>query len=119
MGRLARNRPPIFGDSSERATAEAVLALLPAVATGDNEARAARDKGVQWLTDTKTDDDPQSIALRLVLWQRLGRPADQLEPLAARIQARKTPMAVGARSPKCPATPGRLARRSTRSPTLG
>ncbi len=82
-------RPPIFGDSNERATIQAVLALLPAAAAGDAEAGAARDKGVQWLIDTKTDDDPQSLALRVVLWRRLGRLAEEIEPLAARIQARQ------------------------------
>jgi len=82
-------RPPIFGNSDERATALATLALLPAAATGDDSAKVARDKGVQWLADTKTDDDPQSIALRLVLWQRIGRPAEEWEPLAKRIQSRQ------------------------------
>jgi hypothetical protein len=24
-------------------------------------AKAARDKGIEWLTETKTDDDPQSV----------------------------------------------------------
>src|SRR6185295_9884200 len=82
-------RPPIFGNSDERATALATLALLPAAAAGVDTARAARDKGVRWLADTKTDDDPQSIAMRLVLWRRLGRPAEEWEPLARRIKERQ------------------------------
>ncbi len=82
-------RPPIFGNSDERATAFATLALLPAAAAGDESAKAARDKGVQWLVDTKSDDDPQSVAIRLVLWQRLGRPTAEIEPLVARIQSRQ------------------------------
>ncbi len=82
-------RQPIFGNSDERTTAAATLALLPAAAAGDESAKAARDRGVQWLVDTKTDDDPQSVALRLVLWCRLGRPAEECEPLAARILARQ------------------------------
>jgi Prenyltransferase and squalene oxidase repeat len=82
-------RPPIFGHSDERTTALATLALLPAAVAGDESAVTARDKGVQWLADTKSDDDPQSIALRLVLWQRLGRAAEEWEPLAARIEARQ------------------------------
>jgi hypothetical protein len=32
------------------------------------------------------DDDPQSIALRLVVWKRLGRPAEEWMPLAQRIK---------------------------------
>jgi squalene-hopene cyclase-like protein len=82
-------RPPIFGNSDESMTVLATLAVLPAAATGDDSAKAVRDKGVQWLTETKTDDDPQSIAMRLVLWQRLNRPAQEREPLLRRIQERQ------------------------------
>jgi N-acyl-D-amino-acid deacylase len=85
----SETRPPIFGNSDERTTALATLALLPAAATGDESAKLSRDKGVRWLADTKTDNDPQSIALRLVLWQRLGRPSAEWEPLATRIKARQ------------------------------
>jgi hypothetical protein len=81
-------RPPIIGNSDDSMTALATLALLPA-ATDDAEAKAARDKGVQWLTNTKCDDDPQSVALRLVLWKRLGRPASEWQPLVRRIQQRQ------------------------------
>ena len=70
-------------------TALATLALLPAAAVGDETAKAARDKGIQWLAKTKTDDDPQSIAMRLVLWQRLGRPAEEWKPLVQRIKERQ------------------------------
>jgi hypothetical protein len=82
-------RPPIFGNSDERATVSAVLALLPAATAGDAAAIAARDKGIQWLVETKSDDDPQSVALRLVLWQRLGLPSAELEPMVQRIRERQ------------------------------
>lgn len=82
-------RPPIFGSSDESLTALATLAVLPVAATGDVEAQAVRDKAVKWLTETKTDDDPQSIALRLVLWKRLGRPAEECASLAGRILERQ------------------------------
>ncbi len=82
-------RPPIFGNSDESMTALATLALLPAAAAGDDSAKAVRDKAVQWLTATKTDDDPQSIAIRLVLWQRLNRPVQEREPLIQRIRERQ------------------------------
>jgi hypothetical protein len=82
-------RQPIFGNSDERTTAAAVLSLLPAAASGDDEARTARDKGLQWLVETKTDDDPQSIALRLVLWRRLGRPTAESDGLVQRIRERQ------------------------------
>jgi len=82
-------RPPLFGNSDESMTALATLAVLPAAASGDASAKAVRDKGVQWLTKTKTDDDPQSIAMRLVLWRRLNRPAAEWEPLVQHIKKRQ------------------------------
>jgi squalene-hopene/tetraprenyl-beta-curcumene cyclase len=82
-------RPPIFGSSDESLTALATLALLPAAATGDEQAKAARDKAIKWLVETKTDDDPQSVALRLVLWKRLDRPAKEWDPLVTRIKDRQ------------------------------
>ena len=82
-------RPPIFGNSDESMTALATLAVLPAAAAGDDSAKAVRDKGIRWLAETKTDDDPQSIAMRLVLWRRLGRPAEEWEPLVRRIKERQ------------------------------
>lgn len=83
-------RPPIFGGSHDSMTALATLALLPAAA-GDEEAKTVRDKGVEWLAKTKTDDDPQSVAIRLVLWTKLGRPREEWEPLLRRIQERQNP----------------------------
>jgi hypothetical protein len=82
-------RPPIFGSSDESLTALATLALLPAAAAGDVEAKAALEKAVKWLAQTKTDDDPQSIALRLVLGIKLGRPAEERESLVRRIKERQ------------------------------
>lgn len=82
-------RPPIFGPSDDSMTALATLAVLPAAAAGDASARTVRDKGVGWLAGTKGDDDPQSLALRLVLWRRLGRPAGEWEPLVRRIRERQ------------------------------
>jgi Squalene-hopene cyclase N-terminal domain len=82
-------RPPIFGSSDESLTVLATLAVLPAAAAGNDSAKAVRDKAVRWLAETKSDDDPQSIALRLVLWNRLGRPAKEGELLVKRIKERQ------------------------------
>jgi len=82
-------RPPLFGHSDERATISALLALLPAAMAGDVEAITARDRGVQWLSANKTDGDPQSIALRIALWQKLGRPADEMAPLLSLVRQRQ------------------------------
>jgi squalene-hopene/tetraprenyl-beta-curcumene cyclase len=82
-------RPPIFGNSVDSMTALATLAVTSAAATGDKDAKGVRDRGVKWLAETKTDDDPQSIAMRLVLWKRLGRPPEEWQPLVRRIQQRQ------------------------------
>jgi hypothetical protein len=75
-------RPPIFGNSDESLTALATLAVLPLAAAGDDSAKLVLKKGVKWLSRTKSDEDAQSVALRLVLWIRLGRPASEWRPLA-------------------------------------
>jgi hypothetical protein len=82
-------RPPIFGNSHESMTGLAALALLPAAAAGDAASLTARDKALEWLSATATDDDPQSIALRLVLWRRTGRPAEESQRLIDRIRERQ------------------------------
>jgi hypothetical protein len=81
-------RPPIFGNSDECMTVLAALALHPSAAT-DADAKTARDRAVKWLIDTKTDDDPQSVAMRLVLWKRLGRDEAEIKPLGKRIAERQ------------------------------
>jgi hypothetical protein len=82
-------RPPIFGSSDESLTLLATLAVLPVAAAGDEAAKAVRDKAIHWLAETRTDDDPQSIALRLVLWIRLQRPEKEWQPLVQRIKGRQ------------------------------
>jgi len=82
-------RPPLFGHSDDTVTALATLALMPAAAAGDALAKAAMEQGVAWLEKNETDNDPQSIAMRLVLWTRLGRPRDEWMPLARRIRDRQ------------------------------
>jgi hypothetical protein len=70
-------------------TALATLALVPSGAAGDASAKTAREKGIQWLVSSKTDDDPQSVAMRLVLWARLGRADTEIQPLVDRIKSRQ------------------------------
>lgn len=84
-----RTRPPFFGESDDTMTALGTLAVVSAAASGDAEAAVVRDKGVKWLAETKTDDDPQSVALRLILWKKLGRPAEEWMPLVQRIKDRQ------------------------------
>jgi len=82
-------RPPFFGGSNDSMTALATLAVLPAATAGDAAAKTTLDKAAGWVTRTKTDDDPQSVALRLVLWRRLGRSTEDCQPLVDRIKGRQ------------------------------
>ncbi|HEY4313286.1 MAG TPA: prenyltransferase/squalene oxidase repeat-containing protein [Pirellulales bacterium] len=82
-------RPPMFGHSDERATLFATLALLPAAAANDESAIAGRDKAIRWLVDTPTDNDPQSITMRVVLWRKLERPAAEWQPWVDAIAKRQ------------------------------
>jgi Squalene-hopene cyclase N-terminal domain len=82
-------RPPFFGNSDESMTALATLALLPEAANEDGSAKTAVDKSVRWLERTRSDDDPQSVAMRLVLYAQLRRPRPEWLPLVRRIQKRQ------------------------------
>jgi hypothetical protein len=82
-------RQPILAITDESVTALATLALIPAAEAGDAPAKAARDKGIRWLADTKPGDDPQVIALRLIVWRRLNRPAGEWEPLVRDVKRRQ------------------------------
>jgi hypothetical protein len=85
-------RQPIFGNSDERATAAATWVLASALKFDrSSELVAARDRGLGWLEKTKSDDESQSTALRVILWRQLGRSADEWQPLAERIVARQNP----------------------------
>lgn len=84
-------RPPIFGSSDEKLTALAALAVLPAAAAGDASAKVVRDKAIKWLAETKSDEDPQSLAMRLVLWNKLDRPAAEQQVLIQNIKVRQKP----------------------------
>lgn len=82
-------RPPIFGNSEESMTALATLALSSASAAEDQTVIAARDKGLRWLAETPSDNDPQSLAVRVILGARLRRPAAEWEPLVRLIKERQ------------------------------
>lgn len=84
-------RPPFFGPSNDSVTALATLAILPTAETDDAAARATRDKAVKWLTETQTDDDPQAVAMRLLVWAKLKRPAEEIQPVIQSITGRQNP----------------------------
>jgi hypothetical protein len=53
------------------------------------EASAARDRGVAWLSEHATDDDPQTLALRIILWSKLGRPSEESQAWVDLIRSRQ------------------------------
>jgi hypothetical protein len=67
-------------------TALATLALLPAAQEQDPAATTAVKKSIDWLAKIQHDDNPQSLALRLVIWRRLERPAAEWNPLLERLK---------------------------------
>jgi squalene-hopene/tetraprenyl-beta-curcumene cyclase len=82
----ANESRPILS-SPDTLTTLALLALSAPNAPDLGEAgSAAKQKGLQWLAAAKADDELQSIALRLILWHRLGRPAAEWEPLVQQLQ---------------------------------
>lgn len=83
-------RHPFFFSSDECATILGVLAVSTAAAAGDSEAAAARDRGVAWLGSHAADNsDLQTLALRVALWSRLGRPADESQPWVDLLRTRQ------------------------------
>jgi hypothetical protein len=85
----AESRQPIFNTTDEGVTAMATLAVIPAARAGDALAKAALDKGIRWLTETKASSDPQITAIRLIVWRRMERLASEWEPLARDIKNRQ------------------------------
>jgi hypothetical protein len=79
-------RPPMFGGSDDSMSGLATLALVSARDVKDEMVIAARDRGVKWLTETKSDGDPQSLAVRLMVASRIKRPEADLKSLAQTIQ---------------------------------
>jgi hypothetical protein len=83
-GRIWSFRP--IGSSPDTLTALALLALsAPNAPDMGKEGKAVREKGLKWLRAAKPDDELQTVALRLILWRRLRRPASEWEPLVKKI----------------------------------
>lgn len=78
------------GSTPDVMTTLALLALSSNNAPNlGGEAKAAQEKGLKWLAETKPADTPQSEGLRLVLSKRMGRPPGEREPLAKKLVARQ------------------------------
>jgi squalene-hopene/tetraprenyl-beta-curcumene cyclase len=81
-------RPPMFGPSDDTVTAMGTLAVMFAAENGDETARANVEKGLNWLSETPTDEDPQSVAMRVVVFRRAGR-LKEIDPLLDLIRSRQ------------------------------
>ena len=76
-----------IGGSPQTLTSLALLALsAPNAPDMGTEGKAAREKGLNWLRNAPADEEVQTTALRLVLWQRLGLPATEWEPMVKQLR---------------------------------
>jgi len=83
--RVKESRPIL--SSPDTLTTLVLLALsAPNAPDLGEEGKAAKQKALQWLEAASPDDELQPIALRLILWHRLGRPPAEWEPLAQQLQ---------------------------------
>jgi len=86
--RLGEGRPPIVAGPGVLTTLT-LLALPAQNGEKSKETKAAREKALKWLANTKPEDDLQALALRVVLRQRLGKSGKELQPLAKQIASRQ------------------------------
>lgn len=76
-----------IGSSPEALTTLALLALsAPNAPDMGQEGKLAREKGLNWLQSASSDDELQSVALRLILLRQLGQPSTEWEPLVLTIR---------------------------------
>jgi hypothetical protein len=75
-------RPPVHA-SRDVQTSWLLLALSdPSGAEDKNDPwRAQREAAARWLSRNASADSHQALAMRLLLYQRLGKPADEMKPL--------------------------------------
>jgi squalene-hopene/tetraprenyl-beta-curcumene cyclase len=76
-----------IASSPDTLTILALLALsAPNAPDMGKEGKAAQERGLKWLRAAKPDDELQPVALRLILWRRLGLPATEWVPLAKQLR---------------------------------
>ena len=84
--RVNESRPIL--SSPDTLTTLALLALsAPNAPDMGKEGATAQERGLQWLQAVKADGELQPVALRLILWRRLGRPGVEWEPLVQQIRS--------------------------------
>jgi hypothetical protein len=84
--RLSYEFRPI-GSSPEALSTLALLALCASNAPDlGQEGKVAREKGLAWLRAASADQELQAVALRLILWRRLGSSASEWEPMVKKLR---------------------------------
>ena len=84
--RVNESRPIL--SSPDTLTMLALLALTASNAPDlGTDGVTAREKALQWLQTAKPDGELQPVALRVILWRRLGRPGSEWEPLVQQIRS--------------------------------
>jgi squalene-hopene/tetraprenyl-beta-curcumene cyclase len=77
-----------IGSSPQTLTTLALLALsAPNAPDMGKEGSSAKEKGLKWLRDARSDEELQTTALRLILWRRLELPATEWEPLVNKLRS--------------------------------
>jgi squalene-hopene/tetraprenyl-beta-curcumene cyclase len=77
---------PILSSPDTLTTLALLVLSAPNAPDLGEEGNAARQKALKWLEAAKPDDELQPIALRLILWHRLGRPAAEWNPLVQQLR---------------------------------
>jgi prenyltransferase beta subunit len=80
------SRSPMFGRSDDSMTG---LATLAASLSNDDTMKEVRDRGVRWLSETKSDEETQSLVVRLLLWQKVGKPELERNQLIQKLEHRQ------------------------------
>lgn len=84
-------RPPL-ADTNEMTTLQCLLALSSPWLADDTAAEAiktSRDRGLAWLAANPITEAPQHDVFRIMLYQRLGRPIEEIKPFVERILSRQ------------------------------
>jgi hypothetical protein len=83
----ANEARPILSSPDTLTTLSLLVLSAPNAPDMGEEGKAAQQKALQFLEAAKPDDELQPIALRLILWRRLGRPASEWNPLVEQLRS--------------------------------
>ena len=72
---------PILSSPDTLTTLALLVLSAPNAPDLGQEGTTARERALRWLLTVTPDDELQPVALRLILWRRLGRPDSEWKPL--------------------------------------